>query len=88
MGGWVAVSRCRVGCVHAAGTNVKRCGECRTAVSKAAIRKVRSGWWKDGGSVCVGASPVVPVERNKECKERKDGGRKGEVGLGSAEDSD
>jgi hypothetical protein len=27
------------------------------------------------------------VERNKECKETKDGGRKGEVGLWSGEDS-
>jgi hypothetical protein len=28
-----------VGCVHAAGANVNRCGECRTAVSKAAVRR-------------------------------------------------
>jgi hypothetical protein len=50
--GWVgsSVSRCRVGCVYAAGTNVNRCGECRTAVSKAAIRRsgVGGGKKEDG----------------------------------------
>lgn len=45
-GGWVVVSRCRVGCVHTAGTNVNRCGECRTAVSKAAIRRSGVGGGK------------------------------------------
>lgn len=61
-GGRVVVSRCRVGCVDAAGTKVNRCGECRTAVSKAAIRRSgvgggkkedglgqeSSGWFKQG----------------------------------------
>jgi hypothetical protein len=70
-----------VGWVHAAGTKVNRCGECWTAVSKAAIRRSGVGGVSDGGLVCVGATPMVPVERNKEYKQTKDGGRKGEVGL-------
>lgn len=49
-GGWVVVSRCRVGCVYVVGTKANRYGECRTAVSKAAIRRsgVGGGKKEDG----------------------------------------
>jgi hypothetical protein len=48
-GGWVVVWKCRVGCVHAGVTNVNRCGECKTAVSEAAIRRSGVGGGKKTG---------------------------------------
>jgi hypothetical protein len=36
-----------VGCVRAGGTNVNRCGECKTAVSKESIRRSGVGGGKE-----------------------------------------